>query len=454
MTDPDANCFGNNLKCSEAVNSAKICAEANTNTEKLKKIQRKAATICNDCDTKFSSGAELREHRKALNHTSRKTKRHWKCEVCNAEINASSENIRRHQKLHLQHAGGPGHCWTCDECGAEISDFVNFRNHQKLHRLVYFCQDCGRGFTLAVHLRDHILTSHSDTASTENDPFPCVTCGEAFPSRYRLIRHRIMAHMTPDAARQRMARWKRNRDLSEMDLPYVCSTCNRRFAANHNLLRHLVCHGQQEHNEMGIVKDASSTKLFYSCPICSKLVSRRSLNQHMRVHSDARGFKCEPCNKYYKSKMNLRLHIRCVHQKIRRYVCSTCGATFRSYSGHRDHERAHAGVRLYTCSFCAKKLSNRKRLADHERIHTGAKPFFCEVCGKNFRESSHLRRHALLHLANRPFYYCTLCDNKYCNKTDLKLHAERVHYMKLDSKQCRLSTDRLAVNNVENGSKL
>ncbi|XP_042231870.1 protein tramtrack, beta isoform-like isoform X1 [Homarus americanus] len=90
--------------------------------------------------------------------------------------------------------------------------------------------------------------------------------------------------------------------------------------------------------------------------------------------SDSRGdeerpFKCQFCQKGFKGRENLKLHIR-----------------------------THTGEKPYNCGVCGKAFGGRSDMNRHLRIHTGEKPYPCKVCGKKFARADYLSKHITTHL--------------------------------------------------------
>ncbi|XP_045614390.1 protein tramtrack, beta isoform isoform X2 [Procambarus clarkii] len=84
---------------------------------------------------------------------------------------------------------------------------------------------------------------------------------------------------------------------------------------------------------------------------------------------EERPFKCQFCQKGFKGRENLKLHIR-----------------------------THTGEKPYNCGVCGKAFGGRSDMNRHLRIHTGEKPYPCKVCGKKFARADYLSKHITTHL--------------------------------------------------------
>lgn len=74
---------------------------------------------------------------------------------------------------------------------------------------------------------------------------------------------------------------------------------------------------------------------------------------------------CEVCEKPFKSKKTLAVHLKVVHEGKKAYSCNKCEAIF----ARKDY------------------------LKTHLRSHNGEKPFQCVKCNKNFRQKATLNGH-------------------------------------------------------------
>lgn len=111
-----------------------------------------------------------------------------KCEHCDQRFDTRS-NLERHQKLHLTTKKS----FICDHCGLEYYTLAALKEHtatkhnpsgKKLHE----CEVCKKSFVSRGLYKRHIVV-HS-----EDRPFHCEHCSNAFKLKTHLVRHNKKVH--------------------------------------------------------------------------------------------------------------------------------------------------------------------------------------------------------------------------------------------------------------------
>ncbi|PZC70663.1 hypothetical protein B5X24_HaOG215309 [Helicoverpa armigera] len=126
----------------------------------------------------------------------------------------------------------------------------------------------------------------------------------------------------------------------------------------------------------------------YPCNICNKnYKNKRTLQIHVdEVHFElnTRKFPCGHCDKVFKTKGTLRIHWNTVHLKINRTKCEICGADV-SKNNINSHMRRHIDVKPFKCSFkpCGKRFKDKDRI--------------CQICKEDLNNYQTLKEHYLKH---------------------------------------------------------
>jgi len=157
---------------------------------------------------------------------------------------------------------------------------------------------------------------------------------------------------------------------------------------------------------------------------------------------------CRLCDKHFRFKYDLNIHVFESHCDARPYPCKFCHKRFTGHSSMLAHMRIHTGERPFTCLKCDRKFIQRSHMRDHERTHSSHREFKCTECEAAFTRMSALRRHELVH-RDETRYACIKCDKKFNRRHELLLHETRnVCKMSVSSKSSLKSekVDRVSHN--------
>lgn len=124
------------------------------------------------------------------------------------------------------------------------------------------------------------------------------------------------------------------------------------------------------------------------CRNCSYVANCASdLRRHQNVHSNARRFECHLCDKNYKYKSDLHVHVRSVHQ------VTDANAIGDDY----DASTFLPHLCCPHCSYVGKYPADIER---HIHIHTGKKQWACVFCGYKSIWKGDMKRHLQKYHAN------------------------------------------------------
>ncbi|XP_052889743.1 zinc finger protein 418-like [Anopheles moucheti] len=184
------------------------------------------------------------------------------------------------------------------------------------------CDVCGK----VVHkLSDHM------SIHTKEMRYACPHCPVRMANHGNLYRHVQAVHM------------KR--------IMKTCKDCNKGFTSDGSYKSHM-------RSEHGIGET-------YECKLCPKKFNHPgNYRVHIiRCHSDERKFTCSICGKQFKEKRDHRNHQR-VHSDDKPFACSQCPKGFKSEYARKTHELTHAGV-VFKCTVCDKSYRYKCLLNIH-----------------------------------------------------------------------------------------
>ena len=340
------------------------------------------------------------------------------CDLCGWM--RTEQNRRRSLKQHMMLKHSNERPFKCAQCSQAFKMKHVLQRHENIHNDVreFLCQYCAKSFQRNETLVCHIRRHHADMLDSDakGQKAFCQQCDKVFSCKAKLRKH--------TCTRVRASR----RTRPAATRAFGCNVCGVDFVFALRLERHIIGHGT------GITGPA------YKCQLCSEQCeTMTALESHvLEVHSIAGPkYQCTDCNRLFRIESQLKQHMR-IHT-ANAITCTVCGKKFVFQSTLKIHMVTHTGSsrqtaeKLFQCSVCGKRFVDRGQLNSHERIHSGAKPFVCNVCGRAFRYRQHLRRHGRTHTDARP-YCCSFCSKTYRHRLDLQLHCRRVHNVELPVK--------------------
>ena len=218
-------------------------------------------------------------------HVSEHRGRDFDCAVCGADFYYNSE-LQKHMRSHL----GEKPC-VCDFPGCNFATTTPdlLKNHQRMHR---------------------------------EKEFPCGTCGKKFKSKREVSYHQ-KTHLAknfvcgvPDCefATKTEQKLKSHQNNVHGEKKFPCQKCDAKFASRTNWNEHQKYKHAREEATLEARKAAHQASLF-PCDFPSCLFGTHTLKllKHHKLSHGEKTEGCQICNEMFKTKNNLRGHLKSAH---------------------------------------------------------------------------------------------------------------------------------------------
>lgn len=251
----------------------------------------------------------------------------------------------------------------------------------------------------------HSIEVYVDLEQPPREEKTCRFCGKNFKKDSILIRHVDQSHDGQKA--------------------FKCMKCNKEFEQRHQLILHIRIHTGEKP---------------FSCDFCGKSFSQNSARiVHMRVHTGERPYLCKKCGKSFPSGKHFKYckglyggkppsergSVNENQTEEKRFKCFECNKEFRRRPNLILHMRVHTGEKPFTCKLCGKSFTQSSSLNVHMRRHTGEKPYLCPKCGQRFVSSYHSKYCRGKQSKNaKKSHRCTSCGRRFYTSSELKVHLD------------------------------
>lgn len=252
-------------------------SETSKDKELKKKCSKSTENSCNFCDNKYSTWAELNQHKKTD---------HLQCPTCMKSFD-SFQNMTHHTRN------------------------THYKNRNVQRR--FNCDNCSKSYFYMYQLKEHLLT-HSAIRPTKICDFK--NCGKSFRSVVALNSHKRKIHF-------------RELNLKPLvnDQAFMCQLCGQFLKSIQVYESHMRIHRNE--------------KPFKCTDCDKTFTDKSTLTKHYRVHQNIRPHKCDQCPLTFKTNSALRVHKISIHDTEMKYECQICGKRTKMKYNLTMHMKTH-----------------------------------------------------------------------------------------------------------------
>ncbi|XP_035780598.1 transcription factor grauzone-like [Anopheles albimanus] len=276
--------------------------------------------------------------------------------------------------------------------------------------------------TLGDAVKDCLEPSIHEEDDEKDDNDESGTEAEAYQEEQLNDKNRLSAvkRTKADAKKRAMkhnsARIREEDERLKQFYAMACEICSVELKSFQLLQRHC----REAHNQRGYVECCNQ-----------KFFRRFKLIDHLSFHTTPDAFRCEQCQKNYKTRFSLQHHQKFCHgeAKEKLFQCDKCHNSFAKSYQLKIHLKRHIQA---PCELCGKVLSCEQTLRVHVRhMHGGEdEKLICDTCGQPFRTKPALERHVRQH-RGLPVpvdkRQCPQCGVWVTGMRGLRAHLRNVH---------------------------
>ncbi|XP_065365344.1 zinc finger protein 808-like [Calliphora vicina] len=250
-------------------------------------------------------------------------------------------------------------CVICNKKFSFQRDLVRHVLQNHPNGKAFKCQSCSTLFSKLKSLSTHFKRCHANLAKT----IPCEYCNKSFFAQFQLERHR-------------------RTHTEHNDLPYL-HVENGEEPGNNIMDIDEDIFG----NRKGKIYPVEN-----KCAICNKKFSfqKELVNHSKHTHPNDKTFKCLYCSTVFSKLKSVTTHFKRSHSKSRKTIfCEYCGMSFFTRFLLERHRRSHTEQRPYSCNQCDKAYKYKRNLCVHMRTHSNADKSYNNSIEEDHEEDDH-----------------------------------------------------------------
>ena len=322
-----------------------------------------------------------------------------------------------------------------DEATARSEDYYNNQtlNSYQDQNEMHVCYICNQVFD-QNSLDLHFVTAHANeiVENVNIDEFPKTTTAKSVAKYECNFSGCDKAYTQPQNLKYHIERDHEGLIPDEE----TCSICNKKFKNKNSLRVHMFNFHQKNGNKNQPKKGDNKGPPVNKGPLVNKAPVHKETNDENQM--------CNICNKMFKNKNSLRVHVWNAHQKAESNKSSTVKSAHFS-EGPLPHQKTESQVRENNLVEFNSSSYN-KSVTETDHSVKPPKEYKCDLCNKEFSQNHSLKIHVQsVHEGIKK--QCKYCDKTFSSSNYLKMHINRVHKGPFES-NIPMENNKTATTNV------
>ena len=308
------------------------------------------------------------------------------------------------------------------------------------------CNFCEKSFSDTDSYRDHLSSDHEVMRLEEREESNCKICDKSYINLKRHMKSHVeKPNIFCEVCRKSFINQKYLKN-------HVCNGFNESFYVNDKAIESVanisICKSRNN-NSKDLVSHNKRVQNFQNAENESGQTVKPCAEQNLHPESEVafsniqengkinvEEIKCDICDEIFLQKVSLKHHMK-IHKtihvnkqkQIEHFRCEICEKIFNSRYGYKSH--------LITHSIHEKLRKNNEdeSCKTSKNIEISKASYVCSVCDNSFIHKQDLKIHILGAHGQSLRVSCTLCSKTFSEKKNLSKHIANVHELR-NMKEC------------------
>ena len=456
--------------------SCKLCPAEYKTTSELKRhhLRNHEEMIvkkfeCNICQSKFAEKCQLSRHEKAHQASNKVAcclcrkeftdrfylKTHYQtdhplfvanvlgrkvifdCKICDKNCGSESTLRRHHITCHEEMKR-----FECNICQSKFVEKCLLSRHEKTHKLSYkiACCLCKKEFTDRFYLKTHYQTDHPSFEANvlgRKEHFDCKICNKNCISESTLGRHHITCHYEQICTKKSLQS-AQHIIKQEKESLFECLFCPASFSNKYQYKKHIQIHNLSKPVNCSICQESFTDRYLLTIHLMTK--HEKFAKNVLEITVGGNCFRCTLCSNTFRNQKALMEHYSQIHENEASTERTKINPENHLVNNETFNENTVTRVKRATiaCNICTERFPKLTLLSKHFKSSHMTNDLMDKQSVNKARGVSETKRaiidnsvvsknSACEENSGHCSIPCYVCQDRFQNDEDLKIHISKVH---------------------------